>query len=66
MCAWVQVQWVRLDPHGESLAATAVLQPEAMWAAQLERSRDVVAQSAAVAGAPTACSRCRRAQADPQ
>ncbi|KAK9825158.1 hypothetical protein WJX81_006717 [Elliptochloris bilobata] len=44
------VQWVRLDPHGESLAPAAVLQPEAMWAAQLERSRDVVAQSAAVAG----------------
>ena len=52
ICPWAQVQWVRLDPHGESLAAAAVLQPEAMWAAQLERSRDVVAQSAAVAGDP--------------
>ncbi len=35
---------MRLDPHGESLAAAHVLQPEAMWAAQLERSRDAVAQ----------------------
>lgn len=44
------VQWVMLDPQGESLALTRVLQPENMWAAQLERSRDVVQQSAAVAG----------------
>eukprot|EP00884_Botryococcus_braunii_P001118 jgi/Botrbrau1/11006/Bobra.101_1s0004.1 len=44
------VQWVILDPQGESLALARVLQPENMWAAQLERSRDVVQQSAAVAG----------------
>ncbi len=44
------IEWVRLDPHGELLAATHVAQPEFMLAAQLERSKDVVAQSAAVAG----------------
>ena len=33
-----------VDPSGEWLAPVAVLQPEAMWAAQLERSKDVVAQ----------------------
>lgn len=48
------VQWVRLDPHGESLAAAAVLQPEAMWAAQLERSRDAVAQARSRSQRPTA------------
>jgi hypothetical protein len=47
------VQWVVLDPQGESLALARVLQPENMWAAQLERSRDVVQQSAAVAGIAT-------------
>lgn len=44
------VEWVRLDPHAESLCSVALAQPEAMAAAQLERSRDVVAQSVAVAG----------------
>ena len=44
------VQWVRLDPGCEALAATKVLQPEAAWALQLERSQDVTAQSAAVQG----------------
>ena len=44
------VQWVRLDPGCEALAATKVLQPEAAWALQLERSQDVAAQSAAVQG----------------
>lgn len=44
------VEWVRLDPNGELLAAARVLQPEHMLAAQLERFKDVVAQSAAVAG----------------
>jgi hypothetical protein len=44
------VEWVRLDPNSESLAAVRVLQPESMLAAQLERCKDVVAQSAAVAG----------------
>lgn len=47
------MQWVILDPQGESLALARVLQPENMWATQLERSRDVVQQSAAVAGLVT-------------
>ncbi|CAL8462796.1 g2329 [Coccomyxa elongata] len=43
------VEWVRVDPHGESLAAVEVRQPEVMAAAQLERSKDVAAQTAAIA-----------------
>ncbi len=42
--------WVRLDPGGDWLCAARVHQPEACWVAQLEKSRDVVAQSQAVAG----------------
>lgn len=42
------VEWVRLDPHGEALAAVRIAQPEAMAAAQLERSKDVAAQSDAI------------------
>lgn len=42
------MEWVRLDPHGESLAAVRLAQPEVMAAAQLERSKDVAAQSAAI------------------
>ena len=44
------VQWVQLDPQGESLACTCLLQADWMWAAQLEQSKDTAAQSAAVAG----------------
>jgi hypothetical protein len=33
---------------GEWLAGASVLQPEPAWVAQLERSRDVIAQSLAV------------------
>ena len=44
------MQWVQLDPQGETLAPTCLLQPDWMWAAQLERSKDTAAQSAAVAG----------------
>ncbi|KAK9854442.1 hypothetical protein WJX84_004440 [Apatococcus fuscideae] len=44
------VWWVRLDRFGEWLADTRVLQTEQMWALQLQRSRDVAAQAAAVAG----------------
>lgn len=44
------VEWVRLDPGSELLAAINLRQPEAMLAAQLERSKDISAQSAAVAG----------------
>ncbi len=43
------MEWVRLDPHGEALAAVRIAQPEAMAAAQLERSKDVAAQSEAIA-----------------
>lgn len=46
----VPVSWVRVDPQAELLAAVRVLQPLPMWAAQLDFSRDVAAQSAAVAG----------------
>lgn len=44
------VQWVQIDPQGETLASVCLLQPDWMWAAQLERSKDTAAQSAAVAG----------------
>ena len=36
--------WVRLDAHSEWLADVRVLQPEGMWAEQLELSKDVAAQ----------------------
>ena len=45
---------MRLDPHGECLCQIRLAQPEAMLAAQLERSKDVAAQSAAVAGLASA------------
>lgn len=44
------MEWVRLDPGSELIALIRLRQPEAMLAAQLERSKDVVAQSAAIAG----------------
>ena len=44
------MEWVRLDPGSELIAEVELRQPEAMLAAQLERSKDVQAQSAAVAG----------------
>ena len=44
------VLWVQLDPQGETLASTCLLQPDWMWAAQLEQSKDTAAQSGAVAG----------------
>ena len=44
------ISWVRVDPHAELLASVQVLQPPGMWSAQLDFSRDVAAQSAAVAG----------------
>ena len=44
------MQWVQLDPQGETLAATRLLQPDWMWASQLERSKDTAAQSDAVSG----------------
>lgn len=44
------VSWLRVDPQGELLASVHILQPEAFWIAQLEYSKDVLAQSAAVAG----------------
>ena len=44
------VSWLRVDPQGELLASIHVLQPETFWIAQLEYSKDVLAQSAAVAG----------------
>ena len=36
--------WVRLDAGGDWLADMSVLQPESMWAEQLESSKDVAAQ----------------------
>ena len=36
--------WVRLDAGGDWLADMSVLQPETMWAEQLESSKDVAAQ----------------------
>jgi len=42
--------WVEIDPQMETLASTCLLQPDWMWAAQLERSKDTAAQSLAVAG----------------
>ena len=50
--AGLPLEWVRLDPYAETLCAIRLAQPEAMLAAQLERSKDVVAQSIAIAGAP--------------
>ena len=44
------VLYVRCDPGQEWLCRVTTLQPESMWVQQLERSRDVVAQSQAVAG----------------
>ncbi|KAL0042600.1 hypothetical protein WJX79_004833 [Trebouxia sp. C0005] len=44
------VQWVEMDPQMETLASTCLLQPDWMWAGQLERSKDTAAQSVAVAG----------------
>ncbi|GAB4818075.1 hypothetical protein N2152v2_005121 [Parachlorella kessleri] len=44
------VQWVRIDPGGEWLCSTRVLQPERCWLAQLQHSKDVVAQAEAVQG----------------
>ena len=38
------VLWVRLDAGGDWLANTSVLQPDSMWAEQLETSKDVAAQ----------------------
>ncbi|KAJ9505028.1 hypothetical protein QJQ45_021513, partial [Haematococcus lacustris] len=40
--------WVSLDPAADWLCGGTVLQPEACWLAQLDKSRDVVAQSQAV------------------
>jgi transcription initiation factor TFIID subunit 2 len=48
--AQLPVQWVRLDPRGEWLSSTRMLQPEVMWSNQLHHSRDVIAQSEAVFG----------------
>lgn len=44
------VQWVEIDPQRETLAQVRLLQPDWMWAAQLEGSKDTATQSAAVAG----------------
>ena len=44
------MQWVEMDPQMETLASTCLLQPDWMWAGQLERSKDTAAQSVAVAG----------------
>ena len=44
------MQWVEMDPQMETLASTCLLQPDWMWSAQLERSKDTAAQSVAVAG----------------
>ncbi len=42
--------YVRLDPDNDWLCNTRTYQPEQSWVAQLEKSKDVVAQSQAVAG----------------
>ena len=44
------MQWVEVDPERESLTQVTLLQPDWMWAAQLEHSRNTAVQSAAVAG----------------
>ena len=44
------VSWVRVDPQAELLAQIQVLQPSVFWGAQLDFSRDVAAQAAAVVG----------------
>lgn len=44
------IQWVEVDPQRETLAQVRLLQPDWMWAAQLEGSKDTATQSAAVAG----------------
>ena len=41
---------MRLDPGSELIALIRLRQPEPVLAAQLERSKDVLAQSAAIAG----------------
>ena len=46
----IPVSWVRVDPQSELLARIRVVQPEGFWIAQLEFSKDAVAQAAAVAG----------------
>ena len=44
------MEWVRLDPGNELIALIRLRQPETVLAAQLERSKDVLAQSAAIVG----------------
>ncbi|KAG2497200.1 hypothetical protein HYH03_004789 [Edaphochlamys debaryana] len=46
----IPVMYFRVDPAQEWLCDVVVLQSEAMWAAQLRASKDVVAQSLAVQG----------------
>ena len=47
------MEWVRLDPGNELIALIMLRQPETVLAAQLERSKDVLAQSAAIVGLAT-------------
>ncbi len=58
------VLYMRLDPEQDWLCGVSVQQDQTMWATQLEKSREVVGQSLAVAGARwwavTGCSRTRR------
>ena len=48
------VWWFRLDPTGEMLAATRVLQPASAWARALDRSGDAATQREAVAALASA------------
>ena len=49
------MEWVRLDPGNELIALIRLRQPEVVLAAQLERSKDVLAQSAAIVGLAAIC-----------
>lgn len=43
------VQWLRVDPQGETLTRAHVWQPERVWILQLEASHEAAAQLEAVA-----------------
>ncbi|GAX73696.1 hypothetical protein CEUSTIGMA_g1148.t1 [Chlamydomonas eustigma] len=49
------VLYIRMDPRMEWLCSVTVKQDATMWETQLEKSRDVVAQSQAVAGLAPFC-----------
>ncbi|KAG1661347.1 hypothetical protein FOA52_005909 [Chlamydomonas sp. UWO 241] len=58
------VLYMRVDPDAQWLCGVTVVQDAEMWATQLERSRDVVAQARAVAGIAQFCKSFCRVRAE--